>query len=363
MTYARSKLTNGRFRPALVADSNINLGFAAISPQTTIGNRVAYSVILLQCRLIADFNDHPGLPEALLGIARKYERSRRYEDANNIYQIIVTDYAGNTFALKAQFDIPNLNILSLIESGNETAAHAAIDRLIADFNDNPALPKALYGIAGKYERSRRYEEANNIYQIIVTDYAGNAFALKAQLDIPNLNILSLIQSGNDTAAEAALDKLIADFNETPDLPEAVFVVGEQYYNQAFRCENQGRAAEARDNFQKAIAVLKRIIQKLPTSATTPRACCSVAFCYYHLAEYEKAISYCKKTVDNWPDYSHAWNAQFLIADCYEKLEKEGRISNTDAAVEIRRACEKLLSDYSKCHQAVMSARNILERWD
>ena len=44
------------------------------------------------------------------------------------------------------------------------------------------------------------------------------------MDASLMNILSLIEGGNDTEAQEALDSLIADFNDHPDLTEAVFVL-------------------------------------------------------------------------------------------------------------------------------------------
>jgi len=155
-------------------------------------------------KLLVDFAVHPNLPELLYKVADKYQVLRRHEQAILLYQYLVDNWPESDRAVGAQMDVA----ISNIALGDDPNAQAAIDRLIADFNDYPGLPEALYRIAAIYERSRRYQEANNIYQIIVTDYAGNAFALKAQLDIPNLNILSLIKSGNETAAHAAIDRLI-----------------------------------------------------------------------------------------------------------------------------------------------------------
>jgi len=168
--------------------------------------------------------------------------------------------------------------------------------------------------------------------------------------------------GNDPNAQAAIDSLIADFNDHPALPEAVFIIGEQYYNEAFRCENEGLETEARDYFRKAVAIWERIIEELPVKLPqTAHAWYFSAVCYRRLCEYENAIQYYQVVVDNWPDYQFAWNAQFLIARCFERLARLGRIPIAEAAPQIRQACEKVFANYPDC-LAAGAARNLLKRW-
>ena len=172
---------------------------------------------------------------------------------------------------------------------------------------------------------------------------------------------SKIALGDDPNAQAAIDKLITDFAGHPDLPEAIFSVGEEYCNKAYEYKNQGLLAEAEEYFQKALTVLGKIITELPASTTTVDAYYLSAGCYFFMDEYEKAIDYFKRTLDNWPDYGRAWKALFLTIQCYEKLEKAGRIPTEEAAAQIRQACERLLADYPDCI-AAKSARNLLEHW-
>jgi tetratricopeptide (TPR) repeat protein len=159
-----------------------------------------------------------------------------------------------------------------------------------------------------------------------------------------------------------LDQLIADFNDQPALPEAVFVIGEQYYNLAFQCEKAGLSAKAKDKFQKAIEVWGRIITELSPSSTTTEAYYFSAACYRHLDQYETAIDYYQKVVNDWPDYQYAWNAQFMIARCLDRLARSGAISKADAAPIIRQACENLLNNYPDS-MAVNAATNLMKRWE
>ena len=53
---------------------------------------------------------------------------------------------------------------------------------------------ALFDMAGRYEKSRKYEEARGIYQQIVQQYPDSSEAGKAELDVPKMNLLSLFDT-------------------------------------------------------------------------------------------------------------------------------------------------------------------------
>jgi tetratricopeptide (TPR) repeat protein len=305
-------------------------------------------------KLLSEFSDQPTLPKEIYQIVDEYARAGKYDKADQLYQHVLDNWPEARQAGLEHIGVAEINVLSLIESGNDTAAQEALDSLIADFNEHPDLAWTLDGIAGRYEKAKRYDEARGIYQKIVTDYNETDYAFTAQKKLAILEITV----GDDAAAQAALDTLIADFNDKPALPEAVFIIGEQYYNKAFRCKKEGLAAESKASFQKAIAVWERIITDLPPSPITPQACYFSATCLRGLGEYEKAIEYYRNILDDWPDYESAWSAQFLIGFSYEKFVKTGAIPQSVATAAIREAYELVLQNYPTC-PAVNAARNWL----
>ena len=165
------------------------------------------------------------------------------------------------------------------------------------------------------------------------------------MSMAEINVQSLIESGTDTAAQAALDRLIDDFKGHPALPEAVFEIGELYYNEAFRRENKGLDAEARENFRKAIALWERIITELPESTTTAQAYNFIGNGYRQLGEYEMAIEYYTKVFENWPYYMYSSLAQFRIGRCYEHLRNAGVIPEDKANTLIKDAYMRVLENY------------------
>jgi tetratricopeptide (TPR) repeat protein len=164
---------------------------------------------------------------------------------------------------------------------------------------------------------------------------------------------------DEAAAEAAVDDLIADFGDYPELPPALWVVTEDYYDLAFRCENQGLDAKADEYFRKVISAGQAILKQWPDSVAGPEICHISGICYERVDEYPKAINYYQKVVDEWPDYEHAWEAQFRIAKMSKWLILNGAKSDSEAHAVVKSAFKQLVESYPDC-PAAEGARNWLE---
>lgn len=105
------------------------------------------------------------------------------------------------------------------------------------------------------------------------------------------------------------------------MPGALAEIGELYYHKAFRRENEGIEAKSKGHLTNAAAVWEKIITQLPDSEpdTMAQAHCFSGHCYRRLGQYEKAIEYYQKVVDNWPGYKLASSAQFRIVKIYKWL--------------------------------------------
>jgi TolA-binding protein len=316
--------------------------------------------------LIADFNDHPDLQSALYGIGETCRAFKRYEDANSIYEQLVQRYPESSYAGKAQLEISEMDALSLIEKEDKAAAESAVNEITENFNDQSGLAASLYNIAERYDLSRKFEDANNIYRQIVEEHPDSPQADKARLRLAKLGIVFAIHSGKDETVGIALDNLIADFNSHPGLATAVFMVGEQYYYKAFVDPNICLTVKSEESLVKAQAIWERIIQELPVSLPdTAHAYYFSAVCYRKTAHYDKAIAYYQYVVDEWPAYEYAWSAQCLIGDCYERLRDSGSLSPSEANLKMEHAYMAVLENYPDCslapHACLKMAQLSLDR--
>ena len=289
--------------------------------------------------LIKDFAEDPELAGVLLGLGNNmWKVFKKYDWSRRLYQHTFETDPQGPLAIKAKAGVAGADIML----GNDAAAQAGVDALIRDFAGDPELAGMLWKLGNISWEGGKYDRAAELYQYVIDNWPKTEHEMRAKTDIAKLNI----SLGNDAAVEATIDNLIADFNDHPALPEAVFIIGEQYYNKAFRCENEGLEAKANENFAKAIAVWERIITELQPNAVYPaQAYFFSAVCYRRRGEYEKAIEYYQEVVANWPDNEYAWHAQFIVARTYKHLKRTGAMPESEADSMIKAVYERILQDY------------------
>lgn len=303
-------------------------------------------------KLVANFNDNPLIARAIWDTGQYYRDLKKYENANQLYKHVVENWPKSEHAIWAQADL----IKSYLAQGDDTAAEGAVEKLIADFSWSSYIARAIHDTAWEYRKLANYGRANELDQYVIDRWPEDVQAMWAKMDMAKTDIAL----GNYAAADKTVDILITDFREQADLPTAIFMLGEQYYNKAFGCENQGQTAEAKSHFQKAIAIWARIINELAeTRYATAQAYDFSATCYQRLGEYEKAIEYYQRVVDNWPDYDYAWNAQFLIGHNYKRLLVGGAVTESEAFTRRKDAYQRVIENYPDC-PAAAAARKWLE---
>jgi TolA-binding protein len=209
-------------------------------------------------KLLADFSGHPDLPETLYYVARRYEWADKYEDAKAVYYRQLTQgHYDSPYTAKAKLGAARADILFLILSGNYDQAKKVFDKAVVDFSGHPNWPDTLYWIAERYKWAGRYEDAKDFYQKIIQGYPNSPYADRAKLGIPRADVQFLIRSYDFINAKKALDKMVADFDGHPDLPETLYWCAEKY--------------GLSDNYEEEKAVYQKIMQKYPDSSYTKKA--------------------------------------------------------------------------------------------
>jgi len=177
------------------------------------------------------------------------------------------------------------------------------------------LPEALYQVADQYEERRRYEKARQLYQYI-TDNLPEEYVILSRGRLIMLDI----GLGNEANAQAALDSLIADFNDHPALPAAISNIEGAYYIRILAAESW-----LRENYLHPVEIWEKVMTKFPDFFhDDPDLYYFIACCYYQLAEYDNAIEYYIMVLDNWPDHKRARGARLLIDLCFKRLENSAK---------------------------------------
>jgi len=331
---------------ALSAQSSLAISFELSSDKAAAD--AAYE------RLLQVLPDYEVTAEDVYWIAKTFNWANLAAKASGVHQYNVEHFPGEKHALWSQVEV----IFHHIRSGDESASDTEVDRFLSIFAGHPALPRDVYNVAKEYDKAGRHRKALELYQYVIEHRPADE-DIYARMSAS----MAYIGLGDDANALAVTDGLIFDFYDHSDLAGVVFHIGEQYYEKAFRAENEALETQAKENFEKALTVWEKIITDLPVSdPNTPKAYYFSAVCYRRQGEYEVAIEYYSIVLDNWPNYEYAWVAQFRIARCYEKLASSGRIPKTEAAAQICQACEKLLANYPES-KGVKPALDLLEYWD
>jgi tetratricopeptide (TPR) repeat protein len=195
---------------------------------------------------------------AQLEQAEQHEDDRHYDQAEAIYEQIVADSPGSADAVRARGRLASLYLVW----GKQPQADGAYQQLLAKFSQHSVLPEALYEIARAYERREEYERAGELYQQVAQQSVGSEYIDKGQLRAAKVNVLWLVESANDTAAQAAMAQLIADFNDhnfvnPEEFPDAIYDIAKE-------CQRAER-------YSQALSLYQHILQHRPASLFARRA--------------------------------------------------------------------------------------------
>ena len=314
-------------------------------------------------KLKSDFVAHPKLPTALHWIARRNENpenlaSDKYQVSEDIYQYIIDHHPDSNQAAKAPLDILKGQTLSYIDSGNDTAAEATIDKMITDFAGHRRLPAVLLRIAD-FDPFGEHPLQKKIYQKIIQHCPDSKQAKFARFGIYRFDITESIRAGNHSAVQTKLNIVQADFSEG-DCLKMVGFTATDYYRRATEYEGQGLEAQAADYFQKAAAKADIVLSASDNSHTPPSVYDVLGDCYRRLGQYAKSIQCYQKLADDYPDYEMAWHALFMVGRNYQSMQKEGLISKSEANTKTKAAYQRLVDTHPDC-QAAKAAQHWLDR--
>ncbi|MDD5063720.1 MAG: tetratricopeptide repeat protein [Phycisphaerae bacterium] len=206
------------------------------------------------------------------------------------------------------------NIVSLVNGGNYTQAQAQIQKLLAGFPKNQALPQALYEIAERYrwsDKSDKYECAKGLYQQIIQNYPDSSIVSKANLGIAKVKVLSLIVARDFNMAKEALEELVANFSSHPDLPEELYWIG--------------RGFGYWDGYEEEKSTYQQIIQNYPDSPFAVKAKLGVSRAAVQSLivsqDYDGAEKAFAKLVADFKDHPDLHDTIYWIADRYARSGK------------------------------------------
>ena len=324
-------------------------------------------------KLVNEYSSQQQIEAAVCDVAHQYNRLGKYEEAKQLYQYIISNWPEAKYALWKQVD----NAHSSVADGNDSAAQAAVDVLKSNLSTREFVATALFDIAEHYGKLSRYDKARTLYKYVADNHRrDDVRSLWSQMRV----IMSSISLGDETAAQAAMSQLLANFSDHSRLVDAVCAVAEHY-------DNLGKYEKARQYYRyisdtwpkdehygiwsqidiawtdialgdntEAEQLIDALVVKLnagfPAYAYWPtvagEAYWLAAESYCRLGQYEKAIECCEKVVNDYPEHRRAWNALSTVGSSYEILKNAGAVSEQEANAKTKSAYEQLLEKYPDC---------------
>jgi TolA-binding protein len=271
----------------------------------------------------------------------------------------------NDWAVWAERDLATV----AIERGDDPNTQAAVDRLAVDYADRKDTPAALTFLADQCFELDKFGQADQIYKYICDHWPGDKQAVLAGANRARVRIAT----GDDTAAEALFQKVVADYPNHPDLPNAILLVGQGYFERALAFIKEASTV-TEEGYQKKVPEaaqiqLRKALAKwgpLTTDVSvsnTPSALEAQHYtilAYYQLDEYQNVLEHCAKLMDKWPDSERTRQVYPLMAKVYRQQIREGKIPEEEGLAATEQIRNRLLERYPDS-PAAGPARKALER--
>ena len=106
-------------------------------------------------------------------------KNKQYQQAEAIYQQIVTAFPDTNEALEAQ----KQRTIVYIDTNRQEQADAAFEKLTANFSSHKDIAQAVHDIAYQYRCANKQQKANQIDQYVIDHWPDSDYAVLGQMDI------------------------------------------------------------------------------------------------------------------------------------------------------------------------------------
>ena len=244
-------------------------------------------------QLLTGFSGHDAIAETVWQIAREFGKAENNTRAIELHQYNVEHFPSDKYAMWSQVEMVYSQIS---QKENDDAIDAAVDTLLDTFADQPTLPKEIYQIAKRCGQLRRFDKAADLNQYNIKYFPHNMYAQLSQ-------IYSNIRNFDYAAADTAVDKLLTEFSDEPDLAEEVYLLTGPY--------NKAR------KYQKSVPLYEYFLDKQPEDEQAILAQSGLAIAHMELDNENEAQVAIYKLLTGFSDDERISRVLYGIAQhCY-----------------------------------------------
>ena len=300
-------------------------------------------------KLFEDFSGHRDFPGALFDIAERYRWSlkQRPQVAENLYRHVIDEHKNTEYSMKAQKSL----VLLYRDTGQNLRASEALQELLPDNINDPNLPRLVYDIALYLETEERNkpERAEPFYSYLVEEYPKTRYGVLARGRLLGIQI----KRGDDNALLPGLEELMRSIEKGQATPKAILDVARSF---AYASNRTGE-----------IEVLEFLCEEFPESPEMCHALHRIGRCYRMIKDYETAVKYYKRVLNEYPNSTYARSLPRYIGYTYKcagdadqafywydrQIERADDDSNADGAMFGKYTVYRdTLKDYDKAIEAL-----------
>ncbi|HUT30245.1 MAG TPA: tetratricopeptide repeat protein [Sedimentisphaerales bacterium] len=252
--------------------------------------------------LLTDFAGRKDLPDAVHEIVEEYRNTGAHEESRELFNYLLTEWStGGETMLELQVGIA----LQSIKLREPNRVEAAIEQLIADYNDHPKIAKALFQIAEEFYYAHKYDKAIEVMELVLSGYQGREYPGKGEL--PFMLALCQRKVGRYDDAIKNLRVCVEQYPESRFSLQAPYSIGLLYLRQ-------------KKDYEQAAYWFEQQLERYPNSGFSEKALHHLGWCYLgHLKDYVRAAEVYEEYIANYPNDVCVWACYTGLARCYAKL--------------------------------------------
>jgi tetratricopeptide (TPR) repeat protein len=270
--------------------------------------------------LLTNFGGHKDVGPVVHEIVEEYRNTGAYEEGRGLFAYLLENWdESDSTMLELRVGVA----LQSIKLGELDKADAAVQRLIADYNDHANLAKALFQIAEEYLYAGKYHKAIELWASVRSDYWDSEFPNKEEVTFMLGNCHQLLDDHN--TAIQHYKQTLQEYPGGRRAAEACYETGMIYF---LHKKEYGKAAEW---LEKSLQV------RQDNKEEGERALFHLVVIYTQkLPDFARSIAAAEQYMQEYPQGAGAWGVMINLASCHEQLgNKQEAIAVLLQAYELR----------------------------
>lgn len=285
-------------------------------------------------KILADFSREPLLDENINRITTALHKRGEYNKVIELASAVINKQPNN--AMRAHVR----KALASFRLSDYAASDASCQVLAANYNHTDAA-WGVREVAMYYLRDYEYVKAAEMYQLVIDTWPDDRRAI---LSRATLLAIPIWHEDQETAA-FGFEQMLEDLGQHKDLAEAALVFGEEYYEIGETLRTEGQHTKSSIYYQKAIDIWEQeILYATTRSKLEVNAYIFSGICYQRLKQYNKALEYYSKVIQDWPDYKYLPKAFSWYENCLTKMRQLGLVTTEEAVLLAEQAFNGFIED-------------------